>query len=54
MVVLNFSHKSIGRAFEWKEHLDEGQHYACQKSFIGKKQVFIEKSSWSIATVIYI
>ena len=43
MVVLNFSDKGIRRPFERKQHLDEGDDYGCENSFIGKKQVFVEK-----------
>lgn len=43
MLMSYFSYKSIRRAFELKEHLDEAGDNVSQKSFIGKKQVFVEK-----------
>lgn len=42
--ILHFSDKSTGRGSMRKQHLDEEHNYSCQKSFVGKKQVFIENN----------
>lgn len=44
MIMLHFSDKSTGRCSRRKQHLDEEHNYTYQKSFVGKKQVFVENN----------